>query len=541
MICRPAIIPPHYSSVAIGASHFLKVLMLFFLVTSCTATLCGQTALLQRKATYRDIVAGCSYKPDCIEAKTLALFPFDEETSCEARQMRVALFLFGRDLNDPIFGLEAMSLSDCDTTFIPLYYNSGLSALRMGNFKQAEAHFLRGAMSPSNEGKGAFLSAAGAAAYNEGRLDDAASHFRLAYQCDSLKPSPMLLNNLAGIAIEQQKYDEAFQWGQLALSAYDRMTPPQQRSLDDGNFLEISNTNIFIAALRIGDPKKANQYFPKSNLFENEGMSSITKLFLLNDFIRLTGKTDFLKANQKNIADLNLPDSADWVQSNKSKDPLVYLLTPQASSSFTQAHLSEAWMYLAHLFPKEPAEGKILENDSAAFLSSPTALKYWQLALVILLILNVKVIRDWRGMKGAKLSISKKRSELFQRLRSGAWDEATRVELLRLLHSPQSQTLREEIVIESTTLTASQRIVLAEGMNGGYPKDTAAQQDWSPTYVYQLRSEIRQLLKIPGGISFEQWGRENQARTKELLGPAFDAKRFRERTGDRTGNQSSDS
>ena len=144
-------------------------------------------------------------------------------------------------------------------------------------------------------------------------------------------------------------------------------------------------------------------------------------------------------------------------------------------------------------------------------------------------------------MKGAKLSISKKRSELFQRLRSGAWDEATRVELLRLLHSPQSQTLREEIVIESTTLTASQRIVLAEGMNGGYPKDTAAQQDWSPTYVYQLRSEIRQLLKIPGGISFEQWGRENQARTKELLGPAFDAKRFRERTGDRTGNQSSDS
>ena len=142
--------------------------------------------------------------------------------------------------------------------------HSGLSALRMGNFKQAEAHFLRGAMSPSNEGKGAFLSAAGAAAYNEGRLDDAASHFRLAYQCDSLKPSPMLLNNLAGIAIEQQKYDEAFQWGQLALSAYDRMTTQQQRSLDDGNFLEISNTNIFIAALRIGDPKKPISIFPKA-------------------------------------------------------------------------------------------------------------------------------------------------------------------------------------------------------------------------------------------------------------------------------------
>ncbi len=50
MICRPAIIPPHYSSVAIGASHFLKVLMLFLLVTSCTEILCGQTSPLQREA-----------------------------------------------------------------------------------------------------------------------------------------------------------------------------------------------------------------------------------------------------------------------------------------------------------------------------------------------------------------------------------------------------------------------------------------------------------------------------------------------------------
>jgi hypothetical protein len=58
---------------------------------------------------------------------------------------------------------------------------------------------------------------------------------------------------------------------------------------------------------------------------------------------------------------------------------------------------------------------------------------------------------------------------------------------------------------ESQSLNESEQIVLMDGIAGIYPKVTAQNNSWTPTYVYILRSSVRSKLGIAQNISFARW------------------------------------
>ena len=99
------------------------------------------------------------------------------------------------------------------------------------------------------------------------------------------------------------------------------------------------------------------------------------------------------------------------------------------------------------------------------------------------------------------------------------WDEEMREELLAILSVPAAPSTTP--LPPTKELTMSQQVVLSEGIRGRYPKETAHAHGWSPQYVYQMRSEIRNALDIDANTSLESWADLNEELLKELLGVHF--------------------
>lgn len=112
-----------------------------------------------------------------------------------------------------------------------------------------------------------------------------------------------------------------------------------------------------------------------------------------------------------------------------------------------------------------------------------------------------------------------KRLALFQNMRRGMWDDEMREELVALLSTPAVPSTTR--LPSTKELTRSQQVVLSEGIRGRYPKETAHAHGWSPQYVYQMRSEIRNALDIDANTSLESWADGHEELLKELLGAHF--------------------
>lgn len=108
---------------------------------------------------------------------------------------------------------------------------------------------------------------------------------------------------------------------------------------------------------------------------------------------------------------------------------------------------------------------------------------------------------------------------MFESMRLGKWNDELRDELVAILSVPAAPSAAP--LQYTKELTKSQKIVLSEGIRGRYPKDTAQAHGWSPQYVYQMRSEIRNALDIDANTSLELWAVEHEKFLKELLGAHF--------------------
>lgn len=473
----------------------------------------------ERNARYAEIVEACEYNRTCIDSKALELLSFDELPSCESKELLTALLLLNRDLDSPYFLEAKMTLEGCDTLFSSLRYNLGLAALRAEEFQRAEYHFYSGAMLPNNERKSAFLSAAGASAYHQGDLETAASHFQSSYYIDSLSASPMLLSNLSAIALDMKELEDAYNWGVMAIRRYKALVAEEQMSLDDGGFLMLVNGNLFIACVALQDKTASDFYFSECEFFENGFFASEQKMQVFNDFLRLQGSADYLAIYEGRIDEILKAVNDSILTSQENQDPMLFLFSPKASEYLVPSQRNKAWAFLAQLFPLPNDRNEETSAELLLVTTSDSSPWMWPGLIAVLLAINAILLRGLRKRMRTNSRLRGRRLVLFESMRLGKWNDELRDELVAILSVPAAPSAAP--LQYTKELTKSQKIVLSEGIRGRYPKDTAQAHGWSPQYVYQMRSEIRNALDIDANTSLELWAVEHEKFLKELLGAHF--------------------
>lgn len=499
-----------------------RALIVYLILLSGKASLglaYSQVSPDERNARYAEVVEACEYNRTCIDSKALELLAMDEHPSCESKELLTTLLLLNRDLDSPYFLEEKISLKGCDTLFPSLRYNLGLAALKAEAFQRAEYHFYSGAMLPNNERKSAFLSAAGASAYQRGDLEAAASHFQSAYYADSLSTSPMLLSNLSAIALDMDEPEDAYDWGVKAIKRYKALGAEEQMSLDDGGFLMLVNGNLFMACVALQDEAAANLYFAESDFFENDFFASEQKMKVFNDFLRLQGKPDYLAIYEERIDAISKAVNDSILTSQKNQDPVLFLFSSKATEYLVPSRRNEAWVFLAQLFPLPNERDEKTSAELSLVATSDSRPWMWTGLIAVLLAINTTLLLGLRKQRRTNSRLRGKRLVLFESMRRGEWDDELRDELVAILSVPGA--LSAAPVQSTKELTKSQKIVLNEGIRGRYPKDTAQAHGWSPQYVYQMRSEIRNELGIDANTSLELWAVEHEKFLKGLLGDHF--------------------
>jgi|GEM_PF-1085626 len=489
---------------------FVISAILFILISPRVRAQLNQAEWTER---YVSIVTECQHIQSCIEAKALEFYPDEAEEACDTRMLRTALLLTNRNLDDPIFEYASNSLTLCDTNFSILRYNLGLAHYTQGNYSSAERQFIQGANLLAKPDQLEYLSAAGAAAFAANELERAATHFRAAYLADSLNPSPTLLNNLSGICNQLERPEEAIQWAKLALEVMQNLDPKFAIVLTEGSMEDLAYINLFSAALQLEKLELANQYYMQFDLMQSN-MPMHQKVILLNAYIRLSGKTKLWQLYENQIlAETTNPQSDSFEQLRSAGDPALYLLTGAAKRHYAEGELETVWKSISVLFQPSLKRAREREATTVASSTNESLLRnpgiWWGLSVVFLFLI-VRFSFHLRANKTNNLSRGKQRLILLEALRSGQFNPETKAELSRMLAPETSSDSTSAPTVNAIRLSRSQAIVLRAGFDGEFPKDTAATHNWSPTYVYQLRSELRRKLGIPLSLSFEQWYRNNQ-------------------------------
>jgi len=238
------------------------------------------------------------------------------------------------------------------------------------------------------------------------------------------------------------------------------------------------------------------------------------KVILLNAYIRLSGKTKLWQLYENQIlAETTNPQSDSFEQLRSAGDPALYLLTGAAKRHYAEGELETVWKSISVLFQPSLKRAREREATTVASSTNESLLRnpwiWWGLSVVFLFLI-VRFSFHLRANKTNNLSRGKQRLILLEALRSGQFNPDTKAELSRMLAPETSSDSTSAPPVNAIRLSRSQAIVLRAGFDGEFPKDTAATHNWSPTYVYQLRSELRRKLGIPLSLSFEQWYRNNQ-------------------------------
>ena len=471
---------------------------------------------------YEAALKKCESSASCLELEALKLFPVAASEDCGTTMQRAALLLFNRSPEDSQRLAGIIDLAGCDTSFSQLRYNMGMLEWRKGNLNEAERHFMLGAELVQENRKAVWVTAAGAVAYEDERMEVAMKRFIEAYQLDSLNAAPMLLNNLSALSLYLGQTQDCALWGERALSRYAEF----ENDVDAGvgpEFSQYVHFNLFVAYTTLQNVEEATSHWERLD-FKNLNAYPIQLAELLSMFARLTDQPALLdiygEPLRKRI--IGFQESGRLGNITYMEEPLASLFTREAKPFVDSIGLREAWTRLRpHIPLRSAAAGESTETAEA-----PPTSRWWLIALwtfiLIGLVFAVLVTR-LRASKATSIP-SSSWFQLMNSLSDEPMDEMERRHLHLVLREIQHEGNRFERPIHSPNLNESEQVALRDGILGVFPKTTARNHNWTPTYVYILRSSVRSKLGIAPEVSFARWKERNPELAERALQNATAAK-----------------
>jgi len=490
-------------------THYLVITTILFVSTS---NLLGQKILPSEdlRTTYTQIIKACEQNLTCIESRVLQNFA-STRLDCGEIELSVALLIFGKKLSDPGIDLVLDRLALCDTVFPILRYNLGILYAQDRQLDRAEWHLLKGAELLTGADQAPFYSTAGTIALANNKMDAASSYIKKAYQLDSTHVTPLLLNNLAEIALKQHRPQLALKWAELALKRYMQYDMVEEGFVN-AEFQDWVNLNLLRASLMTGQPDLAKKYWgalylPAMKIAPTEIMS------IASWYVRLSDEYEWLEAyGSRYTEQLEIQKDLDAMEI-LVYDPLVVLFDENNQMLLNGLSPLEAWKKIEAHFPVFSNQPPPTSRTSPSINNGLTFLLWGFVCILILVgIFQLRWILSERIHH--KKTLSQQWQALYLELRSGIFNPEAE-EFIHQHFTSARKKKEQNIMVEpvNLNLTDAEKIVLRDAIANVFPKDTASANKWTPNYVYNIRSDLRRKLNIHPSLSFSSW-----AEKKELQG-----------------------
>lgn len=498
------------------------VLLMVFTSMTCAASPASEIDHQLMHQRYQEFLEACSFEPRAVELRLLSgHLPNQDVRDCVEQELSAALLLFRRE-NATNESLEAIgvNLEGCDTAFDILRYNLGLFELNAGRADKAAYHLGISAASHSARIAAKSLTALGDIAYQSNEIAQAENYFLEAYRTDSIDLPPMLLNNLCALFLTKGQFEEATKWGKLALERGKTFSPRERASVP-ANFEELVLYNLFIAYVVLGQTDEAMTTWEALDFAALQALP-LEKAELLSMFTRLVDAPTLIQIYGPQIrADVHTFEQAHpEADIQYNADPLVWIFTTEADSLVSELGLQETWQALAARFPLIEADSLAPLDESTSQSEVTASSKIWPwLSACLLAAMGLTLVQIARMRKRAGTPIQQHYQEIqrhmqtYEDLMAPSFQQNLQSLVIRL-HGLQAAPRAH---FASKPLNDSEKIVLRASAAGTYPKDIAQSHNWSPTYVYILRSSVRKKLNIPNDSTFVQWKSDKPKSYDEAL------------------------
>ena len=318
----------------------------------------------------------------------------------------------------------------------------------------------------------------------------------------------MTLNNIAAIHIRIEEPVEALQWIEkakrnlIALTESDNEVRPAESTLAAQKMTIAANE--WLAHILLQDTAFLRENSRNIN-WGAAGPSALHWLYLLTKSAPILDDEEFYAGETRLLANLMRELSPGELPLDPSLGIHNVLLQQYVLNPNDLGALTACWKSLDALNRKKPQvtdDSSRLQVKSPMHLSNASALVLLN-ALAALIMLAV----FWKEYKTKRIK-NQTANQLLDQLKTWpvhAKSKSSHLKLLgRLAHLlPQKQ--RPYWLPPNVELTESEMEVLNSIAGLERPKDLARRMEWTPSYVYVMRSRLRKKINIPEEVSLDDF------------------------------------
>lgn len=445
----------------------------------------------------------CGTDLDCIREHTLALL---ESSSCFCEQIGLTLDVYFR------FELRAHTremVASCQHPYFLYPFTIASTAFQQSEFESAIDWYwdALGAGAPPSS----CITNIGASYFQLGEYAFAFNCFEDAFENTELSEAEayMVLNNLTAIQMQLSNWDEAFQWSIVAKNRLANQL--------DGYDLDQMTIGNEVSALI-----EANEWLIRIKLGDSE--------FIENRWKGIHWGSAHLPAEQWIKLIWNTGKSLEDAAFHESNIRLLkqlyteYLSEPQHTVTFgaftwfldrlvsdPQPSYSEAiqdWRWVESL-----SKAQNLPEASGGLQSLAKKIDqntlYTDIAWALALLLGMALtIFYFRRKKNVVTHFANTTSAL-ENIKNWHLRKLTDLAIVQSSLDALEKTARQNVsgwlVSEGIALSEVELIVLRHSLSNISPKQTAIYHDWTPNYVYKIRSRLRIKLNAPENEDLNNW------------------------------------
>lgn len=391
----------------------------------------------------------------------------------------------------------------CDTTMHSLWYAIGVRHFVRQEFEEAYAGFLRAeALAIGASQRVTSMHALGTVRSSMGDRKGAYAHFLRAYQADSSLSNPVFLNNLGVMTLYLEQYDDAAGWLNKAWASWPEWVDDTKMP---EHFDQTILTNLLLLSCQIGDKAAAAEWFAQVNpkfLSDQDPLSGVGTLVAYLLWIDDQYTWEVLRPILSQHVIVQPDASRDLLQEVAWLFPEIW---PEDRKRPDWAEIrSVAPAFRLHHFPDQPLVEVIRLRDAAEAerKSRLTQARWVQSGIWGVFAVAFCLACFWT-LRGARRRTNVN-PEVFENVHNAIdvlersltepdvkWEAAltrVRADLASLEH----ENPHMEAQLEG--LTNREREVFELTLDGMRPKEIAQVLACNPSYVYNLRTNIRKKL-----------------------------------------------
>lgn len=476
-----------------------------FLVTLCTMPF-GVQAQCAPDSNPEEIKLAildvCGDDANCIKSRVEKL---TESEHCFCQQIGALLDLYsGYGLLDH----QGATPFECNPPYYTYAYWLGIDAYKRGHYEKAIDSFWR--VLEAKQLTSSCLTNIGSAYFQMGHLDYAFPCFVDAWEEEALKPSEafMVLNNMAGILIQTGQWREALPWiakAKQIIADQDPQYNPNQLTLGSEISAQVE-ANEWIAHLNLNDSEFIAANW-RAIQWGNIHLPAWNWMYMILKTAEILNQQEFYASQTRLLRQMALELSTDPVIPAELG---IYnaLIRAAIDDDLSLQQLTEVWLWSTETTLNTNAGHSDAAKSTSELNRAMRQLLPWAGWITLAIVLGATWLlkRKRTQKKLVKIKSATEALEIIRAWHSGRGADFEQVtNSIAFVQRRMQDSIRGWLSLNKIDLSEAEFKVLQLTLASKAPKEIALSEEWTPSYVYKIRSQLREQLNVPKDEELDSW------------------------------------